>query len=42
MREAVSPGATSGYTWCACRDCMELGISSDQRKQELCAGPREA
>lgn len=28
---------TSGYTHCACRDCFELAISSDDRKPEFCA-----
>jgi hypothetical protein len=26
----------SGYTRCACRDCMDLAISSDTSKPELC------
>jgi hypothetical protein len=26
----------SGYTHCACRDCMETTVSSDTSKPELC------
>lgn len=26
----------SGYTHCACRDCMEITVSSDTSKPELC------
>ena len=26
----------SGYTPCACRDCMETAISDDMRKPEMC------
>lgn len=28
---------TSGYTPCACRDCMDITVSSDTAKPELCA-----
>lgn len=28
---------TSGYTPCACRDCMDIAISSDQSQPELCS-----
>jgi hypothetical protein len=27
----------SGYTHCACRDCMDTTVSSNVRKPELCA-----
>lgn len=27
---------TSGYTDCACRDCMEIAISNDTRHPDLC------
>lgn len=27
----------SGYTPCACRDCMDATVSSDMRKPELCS-----
>lgn len=27
---------TSGYTHCACRDCMDIAMSSDTRYPELC------
>lgn len=27
----------SGYTPCGCRDCMEIAISSDVTKPELCS-----
>lgn len=26
----------SGYTPCACRDCMELAISDDTAKPDMC------
>ena len=32
----------SGYTHCACRDCMDTTVSSDTSKPELCAACREA
>ena len=32
----------SGYTPCACRDCMELAISSDVKKPELCHACKRA
>lgn len=32
----------SGYTPCACRDCMDVAISSDTSKPELCAECEEA
>lgn len=32
----------SGYTPCACRDCMDVTVSSDVTKPELCAGCAEA
>jgi hypothetical protein len=32
----------SGYTPCACRDCMDTTVSSDTGKPELCAECKEA
>jgi hypothetical protein len=32
----------SGYTRCACRDCMDATVSSDTSKPELCDGCQEA
>lgn len=34
--------AESGYTPCACRDCMDTTVSSDVTKRELCADCKEA
>lgn len=33
---------TSGYTSCACRDCMDVTVSSDTSKPELCTECQEA
>lgn len=33
---------TSGYTHCACRDCMDVAVSSDVSKPELCGLCEEA
>jgi hypothetical protein len=33
---------TSGYTDCACRDCFEIAISSDDKKPALCNLCQEA
>lgn len=33
---------SSGYTPCACRDCMDIAVSSDMNKPELCSGCKEA
>ena len=27
----------SGYTYCACRDCFNITVSSDMSKPELCS-----
>lgn len=32
----------SGYTHCACRDCMDTTVSSDTSKPELCSACQEA
>jgi hypothetical protein len=32
----------SGYTPCACRDCMDTTVSSDASKPELCSECRDA
>ncbi len=32
----------SGYTPCACRDCMDTTVSSDVTKPELCEACQEA
>jgi hypothetical protein len=32
----------SGYTNCACRDCPDVTVSSDDTKSELCPECREA
>jgi len=32
----------SGYTNCACRDCMDVTVSSDTSKPELCSECQEA
>jgi hypothetical protein len=31
-----TPTPQSGYTPCACRDCMDITVSSDWTKPELC------
>lgn len=31
----------SGYTNCACRDCFDVTVSSDETKPELCSLCRE-
>ena len=36
------PAPQSGYTSCACRDCMDTTVSSDVRKPELCTECTEA
>lgn len=33
---------TSGYTPCACRDCMDTTVSSDMTKSELCSECEES
>jgi hypothetical protein len=33
---------SSGYTNCACRDCFEIAISSDESKPELCSDCEES
>ena len=32
----------SGYTHCACRDCMDVTVSTDTSKPELCTECKEA
>lgn len=32
----------SGYTPCACRDCMDTTVSSDVTKPELCSNCKDA
>ena len=32
----------SGYTHCACRDCMDTTVSSDWTKPELCSECKDA
>lgn len=32
-----TPKPQSGYTPCACRDCMDTAVSSDIRSPELCS-----
>jgi len=32
----------SGYTFCACRDCMDVTVSSDTSKPDLCLPCQEA
>lgn len=43
-RLSLNDGAQpqSGYTHCACRDCMDTTVSSDASKPELCEACREA
>lgn len=36
-REPKAPAPQSGYTPCACRDCMDIAVSSDWTKPELCS-----
>lgn len=36
------PVPESGYTHCACRDCMDTTVSSDVSKPELCSECKEA
>jgi hypothetical protein len=33
----LAPEPQSGYTSCACRDCMDTTVSSDTSKPELCS-----
>ena len=33
---------SSGYTQCACRDCFDVAVSSDDSKPELCSDCEEA
>lgn len=35
--EASDPGQGSGYTPCACRDCMEIAVSGDTAKPDYCS-----
>jgi hypothetical protein len=35
-------GGGSGYVQCACRDCMEIAISSGGKKRAFCSGCRDA
>lgn len=37
-----APAPQSGYTPCACRDCMDTAVSSDTAQPELCAECTEA
>lgn len=32
----------SGWTCCACRDCMDIAMSSDVSRPELCSDCKEA
>jgi hypothetical protein len=34
--------SNSGYTHCACRDCMDTTVSGDQAQLELCTECQEA
>ena len=34
--------ANSGYTQCACRDCFDIAISSNERVPELCSDCKKA
>lgn len=47
VRKGVSlikntPAPRSGYTPCACRDCMDIAMSSDMTKPELCSECKDA
>lgn len=43
VREVPDPFASnSGYTDCACRDCMDVTVSSDTSNAELCEACQEA
>jgi len=37
-----TPKPQSGYTPCACRDCMDTTVSSDIRSPELCEACTDA
>lgn len=37
-----TPKPQSGYTPCACRDCMDTAVSSDIRWPELCEACADA
>lgn len=37
-----TPEPQSGYTPCACRDCMDTTVSSDMSKPELCSECKDA
>lgn len=32
----------SGYTFCACRDCMDVTVSDDMAQPELCSECQDA
>lgn len=36
------PISTSGYTPCACRDCMDVTVSADTSAPDLCEACRDA
>lgn len=40
--DAEFPLPQSGYTPCACRDCMDTTVSSDTSKPELCSACADA
>lgn len=42
IQAAKAVASQSGYTACACRDCMDTTVSSDVTKPELCAECTEA
>lgn len=37
-----TPKPQSGYTPCACRDCMDITVSSDMAQSELCSECQDA
>jgi hypothetical protein len=37
-----TPRPQSGYTPCACRDCMDRAVSSDMAQPELCSDCQDA
>jgi len=32
----------SGYTYCACRDCMDIAVSNDMSTPDLCEECKDA
>lgn len=42
MNETINEVTRSGYTPCACRDCMDVTVSADTSAPELCSACEDA